>query len=240
MDLCLLKKASTIIDSTVITAIETLVNQELGWVEECKLNFIQRKKYRAVWLLLRDLVHASWRVCYRSGVLELSMPTSEILYRESFQSTKNRLRDWLKESRLERLQTFEKFIRQMETNSATKQSVLQLVADGTELAHRLRSCADIHQAVRPRLELVEGLLEYLKAHEWEVLSMLIADYDPDLAEKRAEERGEKRGERRAEKRERERFVINLVKDNIPIEKICVYTGLTPEDIEKLQDDTEAE
>lgn len=148
-------KASTIDENTGIDVLERLISEELQWVEMCKLNFIQRKKYRAVWLLLRDLVHASWSACYRSGVLELNMPNSEMLHGESVQHTKDRLRDWLRESRLERLQTFEKFIRQMESESPTKKSVLQLVADGAELANRLKTCVDIHEAVVPRLQLVE-------------------------------------------------------------------------------------
>lgn len=148
-------KASTIDDFTGTDTIEKLIAEELQWVEECNFNLSQRKKYRAVWLLLRDLIHASWSACYRSGVLELNMPNSESLHGESIQRTKDRLRDWLRESRLERLQTFEKFIRQMETESPTKMSVLQLVADGTELANRLKTCTDIHEAVKPRLQLVE-------------------------------------------------------------------------------------
>jgi hypothetical protein len=148
-------KASTISESTDIDSIEGLINEEFLWVEECKLNFIQRKKYRAVWLLLRDLIHASWSACYRSGVLELSMPNTDSLHGESVRHTKDRLRDWLKESRLERLQTFEKFIRQMESESSTKKSVLQLVADGTELANRIKTNLDIHEAVKPRLQLID-------------------------------------------------------------------------------------
>lgn len=147
--------ASTIDENTGIDTIELLISHELQWVEACKLNFAQRKKYRAVWLLLRDLIHASWSACFRSGVLELSMPTSDTLLGESVHRAKDRLRNWLKESRLERLQTFEKFIRQMECDSPTKKSVLQLVADGSELANRLKKTTDVHNVVIPRLQLVQ-------------------------------------------------------------------------------------
>jgi len=66
--------------------------------------------------------------------------------------------------------------------------------------------------------------------------MLIADYDPDLAEERAAARAtiQTKVETTA------KFVVNLIKDNIPIEKICVYTGLTTEDIEKLQAELQTE
>ena len=149
------EKASTIDELTENDEIEKLIAEELQWVEGYNFNISQRKKYRAVWLLLRDLIHASWSACYRTGVLELSMPNSESLHGESTRRTKERLRDWLRESRLERLQTFEKFIRQMEIESPTKKSVLHLVADGNELASRLKTCTDIHEAVKPRLQLVE-------------------------------------------------------------------------------------
>ena len=52
------------------TNLEDLISRELKWVEEeCDFNIKQRRKYRAVWLLLRDLVRASWNATFRSGVL---------------------------------------------------------------------------------------------------------------------------------------------------------------------------
>ncbi len=53
-----------------------IITRELKWVEEeCNYNFQQRRKYRAVWLLLRDLIRASWSASFQYGVFELSMPT---------------------------------------------------------------------------------------------------------------------------------------------------------------------
>lgn len=67
---------SEICDTTPITRIEELAAGELDWVENvCIYNLEQRKKYRAVWLLFRDLVRASWKACYRDGVLYMSLPT---------------------------------------------------------------------------------------------------------------------------------------------------------------------
>jgi hypothetical protein len=134
--------------------IEELIGDELHWVENvCNYNINQRRKYRAVWLLLRDLVRASWNACYRDGVVELSLPTldsniSDIAF-------KKKLRNLLRKSRLERLQTFEKFIKYMEEESTTRHSVLNLVADGRELADRLKSTTDICSMIQPKLELVE-------------------------------------------------------------------------------------
>ena len=50
--------------------------QEIEWVEkDCQYNIEQRKKYRAVWFLFRDLIRASWKACYRNGVIYMSLPT---------------------------------------------------------------------------------------------------------------------------------------------------------------------
>ncbi|MDR1582147.1 MAG: DUF4338 domain-containing protein [Prevotellaceae bacterium] len=69
---------------------------------------------------------------------------------------KTRLREWLSESRLERLQTFEKFITYMEArDSSTRRSVLTLIADGKELADRLKNANNLQDAVCPQLELVD-------------------------------------------------------------------------------------
>lgn len=150
--------AKNINTETVSTNLETLISEELQWVEnECLYNIDQRRRYRAVWLLLRDLVRASWRACFRSGVLELSLPTLNIKSESNstMADEKARLRAWLSESRLERLQTFEKFITYMESeDSKVRSSVLTLVADGNELADRLKNAANLRDAVCPQLELV--------------------------------------------------------------------------------------
>jgi hypothetical protein len=97
--------------------LDSVIRNELQWIEsECLYNIDQRRRYRAVWLLLRDLIRASWCACFRSGVLELNSPAFEIQINgtTSMIEEKTRLREWLSESRLERLQTFEKFITYME------------------------------------------------------------------------------------------------------------------------------
>lgn len=151
--------ANNINTQTSLTDLEALITKELHWVEnECHYNIDQRRKYRAVWLLLRDLVRASWSACFRSGVLELSLPTLDLKTegKASLIDEKARLREWLSESRLERLQTFEKFIGFMESeDSKSKRSVLTLVADGNELADRLQNAQNIRDAVCPQLELVD-------------------------------------------------------------------------------------
>ena len=65
---------SCINEETSPLEIERISNDEITWVEEeCTYNLEQRKKYRAVWMLFRDLSRASWKACYRDGVLYMSL-----------------------------------------------------------------------------------------------------------------------------------------------------------------------
>ena len=62
-------------EDTKTSELEKIAAHEVHWVEhECTVNLVQRKKYRAVWMLLRDLIRASWKACYRDGVLEMRLP----------------------------------------------------------------------------------------------------------------------------------------------------------------------
>ena len=61
-----------------------------------------------------------------------------------------------------------------------------------------------------------GLLEFLESHEWEVLSMLIADYDPDLAEERVAIRAKIEG------------VVNIIKElQVSLSKAMMVLKLDP-------------
>jgi hypothetical protein len=136
--------------------VQRLVSEELAWVEnECGYNLSQRRRYRAVWLLLRDLVQSSWEVRYRAGVVELRLPELDEsrVKPDEIADKKRQLREWLSESRLERLQSFGKFIAFMEAETAARKSVLALVADGPELAKRISS-GEVRAAIKPYLQLV--------------------------------------------------------------------------------------
>jgi len=152
---------STIDDSTSIVAIEDIANQEITWVEnECTYNLEQRKKYRAVWLLFRDLIRASWRACYRDGVLLMRLPSlnGTELNDTSSPKVKALLRSWMEESRHERLVSYSEFIYRMEKTGDSKQSIAELIADGNELADRIERVrdgkTDVSVAVQPYLQLV--------------------------------------------------------------------------------------
>lgn len=154
--------SSEIHADTSVVEIERIANDEIEWVEEhCPYNIEQRKKYRAVWFLFRDLVHASWKACYRDGVLFMSLPTLKgaDLHDASSPEVKALLRSWMQESRHERLVTYSDFINRMEKENSSKHSIAELIADGQELAGRLERAnngeIEASAAVIPYLQLVK-------------------------------------------------------------------------------------
>ena len=148
-------------ENTKTSELEKIAAQEVHWAEhECTVNLAQRKKYRAVWMLLRDLIRASWKACYREGVLEMRLPTLDKseLEGNSLSEMKSLLRSWMQDSRLERLQIYSDFINRMERETATKKSIRHLIADGEELYARLLAISEgrteISEAITPYLQLV--------------------------------------------------------------------------------------
>lgn len=152
---------SEITETTSTLRIAAIADKEIAWVEnECTYNLEQRKKYRAVWLLFRDLIRASWKACYREGVLYMSLPSlnGSDIHDTSSPEVKALLRSWMSESRHERLVTYTDFINRMEKPSAGKQGIETLIADGDELSVRLEKALNgeisVREAVRPYLQLV--------------------------------------------------------------------------------------
>ena len=152
----------TVTEETKTRDLEKIAAEEVYWAEHvCSVNLAQRKKYRAVWMLLRDLIRASWKVCYRDGVLEMRLPSldSTDLDGSSIPEMKTLLRSWMQDSRLERLQLYSDFINRMERETSTKHSVAALIANGEELLARLKRVVvgetQISDAVSPYLQLVK-------------------------------------------------------------------------------------
>lgn len=152
------------IDST-----DSISKEEVLWVEnECTTNLRQRKIYRAVWFLLRDLVKAHWVPRFRDGKLILTMPNlmellskhSDSVQASSIHSPESKafLRSWMENSRVSRLQASSDFIRSMENPGGNKHSILELIADGKELSKRLKKAKDgscsVAETVKPYLQLV--------------------------------------------------------------------------------------
>lgn len=153
--------ASKIDEKSSTVEIVALADKEIYWVENvCVYNIDQRKKYRAIWALFRDLIRASWRACYRDGVLLMSLPSlnGTDLQDNSSPEVKALLRSWMSESRLERLVSYTDFINRMEKVSSGKLDVSALIADGDELSKRLEKATtgqiSIRDAVKPYLQLV--------------------------------------------------------------------------------------
>lgn len=108
---------SSINENTSLFKIEEIANDEIEWVQdECTYNLEQRKKYRAIWMLFRDLTRASWKACYRDGVLYMSLPSlnGTGFHDNSSPEVKSLLRKWMSESRHERLVSYTEFIQRME------------------------------------------------------------------------------------------------------------------------------
>ena len=148
-------------EETKTSELEKIAAHEVHWAEhECTVNLVQRKKYRAVWMLLRDLIRASWKACYRDGVLEMRLPALDKseLEGSSLTEMKGLLRSWMQDSRLERLQIYSDFINRMERDTAIKKSISHLIADGEELHARLCAISKkeikIGDAIKPYLQLV--------------------------------------------------------------------------------------
>ena len=148
-------------EDTKTSELEKIAAHEVHWAEhECTVNLVQRKKYRAVWMLLRDLIRASWKACYREGVLEMRLPALDKseLEGSSLTEMKSLLRSWMQDSRLERLQIYSDFINRMERDTAAKKSICHLIADGDDLHARLCAISNneikIGDAIKPYLQLV--------------------------------------------------------------------------------------
>ena len=152
---------SRITENTTLADIENIADEEIKWVtSECTFNLDQRKKYRAVWFLFRDLIHASWKALYRDGVLYMNLPilNGNSTHDGSAPEVKQLLRSWMSESRHERLLTFIDFIKHMEARNSAGHDISELIADGPELANRIEQAhagrISIKQAVQPYLQLV--------------------------------------------------------------------------------------
>lgn len=153
--------ASHINDQTSPSELEDIISKEIAWTEEtCTVNLSQRKRYRAVWMLFRDLIRASWNACYRDGILYMSLSSldSKSDRHTSISESKTLLRNWMSDSRHERLVTYTDFIQKMEQNNANGHHISELIADGTELAERLERAhkgeIEPSKAIIPYLQLV--------------------------------------------------------------------------------------
>lgn len=146
---------------TSSTEIEEICAGEIMWVEnECVVNIAQRRKYRAVWYLFRDLVRASWRAEFKNGTLFMRLIELDEAddATSAKRETKDLIRGWMQESRREKITASSDFIKRMENGTHDKRDISNLIADGSELAERLEKIKtgklNVTDAVQPYLQLV--------------------------------------------------------------------------------------
>lgn len=147
---------------------ERLITGEVEWAEQgSQLNFVQRRIYRAAWLLLRDLRKAGWRGRWYEGRLEIAPPDFAARAKGRIELAKQDIRDAMSDERIARILPYREFIERVERERNTgiaRCSILDLVADGAALATDLASIAQIvdkdarvarlGQTVQPYLQLV--------------------------------------------------------------------------------------
>jgi hypothetical protein len=157
------EQASRIKRYTLPEELEDIVRTEVEWAEvACRGgNINQRKRYRAIWLFLRDLVRAGWKSEFHNGVLEMRLPQlskDEEKLEGSLRLKKEQLRRWMADSRDERLVEHKDFVYRMEavSQSATAtHSIDALIADGRELYNRIEQATRegrLDEAVRPYMQ----------------------------------------------------------------------------------------
>ena len=96
---------------------QTIVRRETQWaVSDFTINPQQRRTYRAVWLLLSDLVKAGWQCRWRTGTLEIASPHVPFSASgdSAIQEVKDQIRQAMRPARLAKISQASTFIERME------------------------------------------------------------------------------------------------------------------------------
>ena len=96
--------------------IENHILGEVEWATKIiKINPEQRRIYRAVWLLFRDLLRVGWTYRWKSGVLEMTPPLIEKpIGNRAIRQTKSVIRQAMYVPRRERIVDARSFVERME------------------------------------------------------------------------------------------------------------------------------
>jgi hypothetical protein len=150
-------------EKNIIDAIEKTAINEYNWATfEVKVNSRQRKIYRAIWLLLRDLIRVGWSCRWYDQSLEIA-PPSEVMFDKDYDINlaKSRTRNAMAEPRIQKLLDSRDFIERIEKNGQSgKLPIISLIADGRSLAHDLRHIRNLTD----ENEKVEKLREVIKPY----------------------------------------------------------------------------
>lgn len=146
--------------------LEAVMRAELHWVQaETTINPRQRRVYRAIWLLLGDLIRVGWQYRWMAGTFEIAPPVQQqVKTQGEIEQVKETVRKAMKSPRLEKIIEARDFIKRMETPTSNGISVRCLVADGASLASELSGIVqltdeterleELGRIVKPYLQLV--------------------------------------------------------------------------------------
>ena len=142
------------------------VCRELEWCNGLTHEGLDRLKYNAMLLVLRDLMGQGWQTRYRQRTIYLSRPDYTRGKHLSLDPAvvKDQIRNAHRDERLAKINvpSTARFIRWMEDPEDGKRSVLELVASGAELARSLRTLPpdatveQLRKVVSPYLQLVRN------------------------------------------------------------------------------------
>jgi hypothetical protein len=128
---------------------------EMRWAEvEGLINPFQRRRYRATWSLLRDLLRAGWIPDWQYQTMLLSPPDFDQTRTTPAvrDARKAFVRTSMRAAREARVVEAAAFVARMEDPSIARLPITSLIADGSDLAARLS--ADAIHGVDPYLQLV--------------------------------------------------------------------------------------
>lgn len=143
-----------------------VVCQELVWCLELNHESVDRQKYLAMLLVLRDLMGQGWRTCYRQRSIFLTRPDYSHGNHLALDPSviKGLIRDSFREERLARISepSTIQFIKSLEQPTGKKFSILSLVTSGEDLVRDLKLLpenpteSDLRKVVNPYLQLVSS------------------------------------------------------------------------------------
>lgn len=149
---------------------EQVVVNEVDWAtRSTTANPAQRRVYRAVWLLFRDLVRIGWSYRWNDGTVEVAAPSIGDTTEDDsdIRDAKQRIRNAMSATRLDKIVEAREFIQRVENPSAAglaRVPIHALIADGATIASDLRHAASLtdederlaalRQTIKPYLQIV--------------------------------------------------------------------------------------
>lgn len=146
--------------------IEDLATAEYNWATfESEINPRQRKIYRSVWLVLRDLIRVGWRARWNDGNLEITPPNDHSINNNDLKSVKSNIRSIMQDPRAQKLLDSRDFIDRMELDNMSRMAIDSLIANGKDLASDLKRlkliddeevrASTARQVISPYIQLVQ-------------------------------------------------------------------------------------